>query len=42
MLKHVVMWKFKDEAEGNSKEFKEWMHDWTHLLLGFHRCTLPG
>ncbi len=21
MLKHVVMWKFKDEAEGNSKEF---------------------
>lgn len=35
MLKHVVMWKFKDEAEGNSKEFNmQYVVNGLSALLG--------
>ena len=34
MIRHVVMWKFKDEAEGKSKaENMEWVREHLYALL---------
>ena len=35
MLKHIVMWKFKDFAEGKSKiENAQWMKEHLESLIG--------